>query len=200
MGTWSCRPYTIKQRLQLGHYTGMAHGIRHVLRTEGYGGLYRSFPVTLAANVPYGMIMVSTNEFLKHVLSSSGSSTEFDLHVSLMAGCGAGFVASAITTPLDRVKTRLQTQAMGNGTYGADSSACRKRTECRGPMTQARYLATTSSPARYVGWRDSLQSILRQEGAMGLCRGMLPRVMMHSPAVAISWTSYEGAKKYLSEM
>lgn len=193
---------TIKQRLQLGHYGGMAHGIRHVLANEGYSGLYRSFPVTLLTNVPYGMIMVSTNEFLKHLIKPDDDA--FDLTTSLTAGCGAGFVAAALTTPLDRVKTRLQTQSMGSGTYGMESvsAPCASRGECGGKLRQARLLATTGNVsqqqvAKYEGFNHALKSIVREEGAIGLCRGMMPRILMHSPAVAISWTAYEGAKKWL---
>lgn len=204
---------TIKQRLQLGHYGGMGHGLRHVLAHEGWPGLYRSFPVTLATNVPYGMIMVSTNEFLKALLRPDDPDT-FHLETSLTAGCGAGFVAAALTTPLDRVKTRLQTQSMGGGTYGVATAAepsvvvqgvkCDRHNECGSTLRQARYLATTSgsgsSVAKYAGWKDALKSIVREEGAVaGLCRGMVPRILMHSPAVAISWTAYEGAKKWLSQ-
>lgn len=192
---------TVKQRLQLGHYGGTTQGLRHVVRHEGWRGLYRSFPVTLATNVPYGAVMVSTNEFLKSILRPEGG---FDLRVSLAAGCGAGLVASALTTPLDRVKTRLQTQNMGHGTYGASSVAdldCREERRCRTRATQARMLATAtnldSTIVRYSGWRDALRTIVREEGAAGLFRGVLPRVLMHSPAVAISWTTYEGTKKWL---
>ena len=45
---------TIKQRLQLGHYQGMSDAIRNILQNEGPVGLYRSFPITLLTNLPYG--------------------------------------------------------------------------------------------------------------------------------------------------
>lgn len=207
---------TVKQRLQLGHYQGMWNGFSSIIQHEGYGGLYRSFPITLLTNLPYGMIMFSTNEFLKEVLNPDG---KFDLQSCLIAGCGAGFTASAITTPLDRVKTRLQTQAMGAvmesastspviSTEGftstststkagskatATSTPCGTRTTKCGKMI----IMQQSKIVKYEGWRDAFYSIVREEGFVGLFRGVAPRVMMHSPAVAISWTTYEGAKKWL---
>ena len=45
---------TIKQRLQLGHYQGMSDAVRKDLQNEGPVGLYRSFPITLLTNLPYG--------------------------------------------------------------------------------------------------------------------------------------------------
>lgn len=170
---------TIKQRLQLGHYEGMHNGLQNVIKYEGYIGLYRSFPVTLLTNVPYGMVMVSTNEFLKELMNPDG---HFNLESCLVAGCGAGFVAAAVTTPLDRVKTRLQTQTLGSG----------RTTKCGRPILLQQYPSI-----KYEGWRDALKSIIREEGHAGLFRGIAPRVMMHSPAVAISWTTYEGAKNWL---
>merc|ERR1712029_615534 len=59
---------TVKQRLQLGHYTGLFSAVQNIYTHEGMGSLYRSFPITLLSNVPYGIIMVVTNDFVKETL------------------------------------------------------------------------------------------------------------------------------------
>ena len=74
-------------------------------------------------NVPYGMIMMTTNEWLRGVLEDGlygfhehhhyGDEKPFHFATILFSGMGAGMVALAVTAPLDRVKTRLQTQRMG---------------------------------------------------------------------------------------
>ena len=185
---------TVKQRLQLGHYEGMYNGFQHILQHEGYIGLYRSFSITLVTNIPYGMIMVSTNEFLKEILNPEG---QFDLQTCLLAGSGAGFTASALTTPLDRVKTRLQTQTLGSVDIGTTAApvGTTRTTKC-GKVLMLQ--PPSASFVKYDGWRDALKSIMKEEGSIGLLRGIAPRVMMHTPAVAISWTTYESAKKWLS--
>ena len=43
---------TVKQRLQLGHSKGMWDCIRTMQRNEGMFSFYRSFPTTLAMNLP----------------------------------------------------------------------------------------------------------------------------------------------------
>ena len=95
---------------------------------KGWKGLFRSFPVTLLTNIPYGMIMMSTNEWLRGVLEDglygvhrrlhSGDENDhyerrYHFSTILLSGMGAGAFAAALTAPLDRVKTRLQTQRMG---------------------------------------------------------------------------------------
>ena len=187
---------TIKQRMQLGHYRGMGHAISYILHHEGWAGLYRSFGVTVLTNVPYGMIMVTTNEFLRDSIMnlkaarSHGSVHHqvLDIQTTMMAGCGAGAVAAGLTTPLDRVKTRLQTQEFANAKpmHQDAVKACPKA----GKRIQERL--------KYSGLIDAFGSIVKEEGYAGLWRGMAPRLMTHTPAVAISWTTYETAKRWLS--
>lgn len=171
---------TVKQRLQIGHYQGsMSFALRQMLQKEGVIALYRSFPITLFANVPYGMIMVSTNETLKQVLTHDNQ--PLTLSTTLLASSMAGFVASAATTPLDRIKTLLQTQQMAPACW---------------PLPPANCPQQSTQPV-VVNAAQALKQVLNQEGAIGLFRGIVPRVMSHTPAVAISWTTYETAKAAL---
>ena len=167
---------TIKQRIQLGHYNASVQtAIREIYFTEGIAAFYRSFPVTLATNVPYGMVMVSTHEWFKHAwMDPDVPAWKTVLAASSVAGC----VASAVTTPLDRIKTALQTQQL--------APTC----------LRAQGMCPLQPP---VNWRQAAQVIYQQEGAAGFFRGLLPRVMSHTPAVAISWTTYETAKQYLMQ-
>lgn len=192
---------TIKQRMQLGHYQSLRLAFKAILHTEGSAALYRSFPVTLATNVPYGMIMVSTHEQMKHWLSTTTATTFFSAPLQndigsdlltrqyttqtvVVASSVAGFVASAITTPLDRIKTALQTQAL-------------LPASCVSASSDSSALPKHCPKLRYKNWYEAAMWIYRHEGPTGFVRGMLPRVLSHTPAVAISWTTYETAKHYL---
>eukprot|EP00618_Florenciella_parvula_P006589 CAMPEP_0119505560 /NCGR_PEP_ID=MMETSP1344-20130328/26065_1 /TAXON_ID=236787 /ORGANISM="Florenciella parvula, Strain CCMP2471" /LENGTH=267 /DNA_ID=CAMNT_0007542027 /DNA_START=215 /DNA_END=1014 /DNA_ORIENTATION=- len=101
---------TVKQRLQLGYYRGIRHCVMHMARHEGFSAFYVALPTTLLMNLPFGAIMVTSNESLKTLLT--GPSGERDIFTYLAAGSGAGAIAAAATTPLDMIKTRLQTQHM----------------------------------------------------------------------------------------
>ena len=240
---------TVKQRMQLGHYEGMGHAFSSIVRGgaskgaagEGWTGLYRSLPVTVMTNLPYGMIMMTTNEWLRAAIEdglygvrgAEESSRERPFHFAtvLLSGMGAGTAASAATAPLDRIKTRLQTQRMGmaGGVSGVPQDGYRAAAileeraaaAARGESAVCPRVAVTNlksalagevsktipvSPgagasaaprAHYAGVREALASILAEEGPRGLFRGALPRVALHAPSVAISWTAYEAAKGWL---
>jgi solute carrier family 25 iron transporter 28/37 len=175
---------TMKQRMQLGYYKGgMTEAVTHILRKEGLKALYRSFPVTLATNIPYGMVMVSTNEFAKqelHHVSLFDSSTIPAWQTVLVASSVAGCLAATVTTPLDRIKTALQTQQLVPA--------------CQGSQPNCPVFAES---AKHATWKDVALHIYKHEGVPGFFRGILPRVLSHTPAAAISWTTYETAKHYL---
>ena len=50
---------------------------------------------------------------------------------------------------------------------------------------------------RPLGMVQMARRILQQEGARGFLRGVAPRMLVHAPSVAISWTAYEGVKALL---
>lgn len=170
---------TIKQRLQLGYYNGMTDAFKTMIKQEGAAGLYRALPVTLCTNIPYGAVMVTTNEHLREMIMKQTNAKTLDVRTTLLAGCGAGAVAAAVTTPLDRLKTRLQTQGLGV-VVGSNSKV------------------EIQSKPKYSGLVEAFQSIVKEEGYIGLFRGLAPRLMTHTPSVAVSWTVYEAMKLWLA--
>lgn len=195
---------TVKQRLQLGHYRGLGHALSTMIQNEGAISLVRSFPVTLATNIPYGIVMVGTNEFLKQQWTHNGDDA-LTLPILMGASSLAGLLASATTTPLDRIKTYLQTQQLTPACLLSSNPGHAPET-C--PLTGA--AGTSSSVGKTAGvarqqhkplvadWKQAALRIYRTEGTAGFFRGLTPRVLSHTPAVAISWTTYETAKKYLA--
>lgn len=285
----------IKQRLQLGYYQGLTHCAASIARTEGIRAFYLSLPVTLFMNIPYGGVMVAANESIKRLLCPSG---DYTLGTYLLAGSGAGAIAAAATTPLDLIKTRLQTQVVGpppgsaaavadgaavevtssrassgggrggggGGVGGADGGLGGKGGSGGGlgrgggsmggvsgphgpspppfhpsspyipplagaaaadgpprpggavvsPLAAPAAGALPSQPARghvtstdggclraertrlrYKGIVDAARQIHAAEGYAGFFRGVVPRLLVHTPSVAISWTTYETVKELL---
>jgi len=272
---------TIKQRMQLGYYQSTLQCFRNIVSTEGIQALYLSFPTTLAMNIPHGCFVVAINESAKKILNPSG---KYNISMSLLSGCIAGGVAAMITTPLDVIKTRLQTQDLLPCTlqktmnHAAANTAAATATTAtpsilhhnvvttkeagsmvsktihhnvttfclenvNKTLSTAPATATTSTPAAAAVpsssgastavrgyatlplpqpmannpvitpmngsvegnllWRNIQQvksivsRIYSTEGLVGFYRGAVPRMLTQAPAVAISWTVYEGLKSLL---
>ena len=177
---------TVKQRMQLGHYRSTWHCLRTVLKSEGFTPLYRAFPATLGMNVPYGCIMVAVNESAKKILNVSDQ--HYNFASSMIAGAIAGASAAAITTPLDVIKTRLQTQHL---------EPC-PSTVRAGLINNSIDEVLMISNKQPMGFMEIARNINVMDGWRGFFRGMTPRMISHAPAVAISWTAYEFLKNVLT--
>ncbi|OQO01596.1 hypothetical protein B0A48_12632 [Cryoendolithus antarcticus] len=159
----------IKQRMQLHGSTHrtLASCARTVFRNEGLRAFYVSYPTTLAMTVPFTALQFTAYESITKVMQRRRR-PGYDPLTHCAAGGLAGGVAAAATTPLDVVKTLLQT---------------------RGSSTEAeiRHARGLSSAAGII-WR--------REGAKGFFRGMKARVVTAAPSTAICWSAYEVAKAY----
>ncbi|CAO3654674.1 unnamed protein product [Mucor fragilis] len=93
--------------------------------------------------------------------------------MDLLTGSLAGGIAGAVTTPLDVVKTLLQTQPTEKG----------KKKD----MTAA----TTTTVKHYNGIVDGLIWNYKNQGLAGLFRGIGPRVFWTSLQSAIMFVIYE---------
>lgn len=222
---------TVKQRLQLGHYRGLLHCVRTIVKTEGLGSLFVSLPTTMAMNLPFGAVMVTANESLKEVLLGSplaSATGEHTIATHMVAGSGAGAIAAVATTPLDMVKTRLQTQDLGavsrptvsggavphaaprmpgqavtrqvvtiSVTAAGVGGAAAKAAKTAAAAADAAAAAAAGSMPRLTGMGEAAQAIYREAGMGGFTRGLVPRLLVSAPSVAVSWTAYECAKGFL---
>ncbi|KAI8086128.1 mitochondrial carrier domain-containing protein [Halteromyces radiatus] len=152
----------IKQRMQLKDSTfrSVRECARMVFAKEGFSAFYISLPTTLAMSVPFQSLQFATYEYFRKVLNPNGG---YDPTTHVIAGGLAGAIASSMTTPLDVVKTLLQT---------------------RGQSQDARIRGAT-------GFMDGFTIIKERYGLRGFFRGFKPRVLTHMPSAAISWSVYE---------
>lgn len=114
----------------------------------------------------------------------------------MMAGGAAGAIASACTTPLDVIKTLLNTQETGIGVTKGMKEAMLQvnihRILRTTTTTQMMHSNTNKLP------RSVLQ-IYRMAGPLGFFKGVEARVLYSMPATAICWTTYEFFKYILSQ-
>ncbi|KAI9654883.1 MAG: Fe(2+) transporter [Alyxoria varia] len=148
----------VKQRMQVhgSSYASIAQCARSVFRSEGLNAFYISYPTTLTMTIPFTATQFVAYESLSRVINPS---KDYDPFTHCVAGGLAGGVAAAVTTPLDVIKTLLQTR-------GAASDA---------EIRNAR------------GLRGAATIIKQRDGLTGFTRGMRPRIITTMPSTAICW-------------
>ena len=171
---------TIKQRMQadtsiMGHatpfgvpkYRNIVHCLLTVVREEGVRALYLSYPTTLLLNLPFQGLQFPLYEAFRRHFNPSG---QYSPATHILAGSLAGAIASAATTPVDNIKTMLQTRGV----------------------------ASDVEVRNVRGMRHAVHLIYRLNGLAGFWRGWLPRLLTNMPATAVCWTTYEYFKYLLS--
>lgn len=158
----------VKQRMQISttKYSNMVSCMSDIYRKEGFSTFYVSYPTTLIMNIPFAAVNFSIYDSTSKFLNPD---RKYDPLVHCVAGGLAGATAAALTTPLDVVKTVLQTK-------GAIAS----------PVA-----------ANLNSFMDGVRYVYNTNGMSGFARGMRPRIVANMPSTAICWTSYEMAKYYL---
>ncbi|GAB2230298.1 hypothetical protein Droror1_Dr00014559 [Drosera rotundifolia] len=161
----------IKTRLQLdrsGKYTGILHCGAEVARTEGVRALWKGLtPFATHLTLKYALRMGS-NAVLQGALRDERTGKVGDFG-RLVSGFGAGVVeALVIVTPFEVVKIRLQQQ--------------------KGLRPEL---------LKYKGPIHCVQSIIREEGILGLWSGAAPTVMRNGTNQAAMFTAKYTFDKFL---
>ncbi|XP_036961931.1 mitochondrial glutamate carrier 1 isoform X2 [Acanthopagrus latus] len=133
-----------------------------LLKTRGLAGLYRGAGATLMRDVPFSMIyfplFANLNALGQEIVDNVQTRAPF-WH-SFVAGCTAGSVAAVAVTPLDVIKTRLQTLQKGEG------------------------------EDTYRGIIDCTRRIMRREGPAAFLKGATCRALVIAPLFGIAQGVY----------
>lgn len=122
---WLCPSEVVKQQLQSGMFQSTTQAIQSIWGNKGLMGFYQGYTGALARDVPFRVAQltsyeVTKNLFLRLQQRNNPEKTELSTVDATICGAIAGTFSSAITTPLDRVKTLLMTDA----SYGGSVLAC----------------------------------------------------------------------------
>jgi solute carrier family 25 iron transporter 28/37 len=160
----------IKQRMQLqdSTYKTVRECARKIYAQEGLIAFYISLPTTLGISIPFQSIQFATYEYFRKKINSKGG---YDPKPHMLAGAIAGATASSITTPLDVVKTLLQTRGTSNDPRIRNAK----------------------------GLWDATKIVYDYYGYKGFLRGYKPRVLTNMPSTAISWSVYEYFKWFMMD-
>ncbi|KAK1652101.1 hypothetical protein QYE76_069906 [Lolium multiflorum] len=148
-----------------GYYNGMFHAGRSILRDHGLKGLYAGYGSTLARDVPFAGLMVTFYEGLKD-LTEYGKRKylpDSDLQVSnSFEGLVLGGLSGGFSAYLTTPLDVIKTRLQVQG-----------------------------STTRYDGWLDAIKKTWASEGASGLFKGSVPRIIWYIPASAFTFMAVE---------
>nr|XP_018874037.2 mitochondrial glutamate carrier 2 isoform X1 [Gorilla gorilla gorilla] len=105
-----------------------------LLRTQGLAGLYKGLGATLLRDIPFSIIYFPLFANLNNLGFNELAGKASFAH-SFVSGCVAGSVAAVAVTPLDVLKTRIQTlkKGLGEDIYSGITDCARKLWIQEGP-------------------------------------------------------------------
>jgi hypothetical protein len=156
------------------NYRGMVDATKSIVQTEGWGAMFYGYRATLVRDLPFSALQLAFYEKLRAGAQRLAGQSSHDLSLTweILTGALAGGMAGVITTPLDVVKTRIQTQSPSSEGGGAhiDNSTVR-----------------------------ALRSIFATEGIRGIFAGVGPRLVWTSTQSSIMLLVYQTTIKLLDE-
>jgi len=169
----------VKTRLQFDgavagaarQYSGSLNCAMSLLRTEGLQALFKGLPPALLRQSTYGSLRYGLYTPIRDFLNS-GNQGSATLWQKVVAGASAGAVASAIANPTDLIKVRMQTDGMSSG-------------------------AAVSK--KYSGVVHCFSTTLREEGIVGLWRGVGPTMGRATALAAAELSAYDEVKLQLRQ-
>lgn len=162
------------------NYKNLRDTITTVIKTEGLGALLFGYKATLARDLPFSALQFAFYEkFRQWAFKIEGKDTGTDdlsLVSEIYTGACAGGLAGIITTPLDVVKTRVQTQQPSNVSLTASTKPLK--------LSGSLFL--------------SLKTVYFSEGFLGFFSGVGPRFVWTSVQSSIMLLLYQMALRALN--
>ena len=168
---WVCPSEVVKQQTQAGMYANTGEAIKGIFAKKGIGGFYQGYLGSLARDVPFRVAQLVSYELTKnfYVRLKKDGDSGDDVNLSAAESAICGALAGSFSAAITSPLDRIKTLLM------TDSAA---------------YGGTVGSCISKI-WRD--------EGVAGLCQGMVPRVVLIAPSVAIFFIAYEQVQQRLSD-
>lgn len=207
------------------NYRGTLDAARTIYTKEGGSALFHGYQATICRDLPFSALTFFFYEFFKSQARSYKGSHDIGFGLETTTGALAGGLAGALTTPLDVVKTRIQTQhpdqdptrvsisgsPRSKGQTGtiplskASSSSSNKSNPGFQPIQQIRHISaaspstTSPSPSSFALTTSNpflgLGQIYRHEGLVGMFRGIGPRTAWTAAQSSIMLVIYENMLK-----
>lgn len=173
-----------KMNKKLFGYDNVRDAVIKMNKFEGKSVFYSGYSATLLRDLPFSAIQFALYEKFRQISCQLAAKKDDQLGVleELIVGGLAGGIAGAVTTPLDVVKTRLQTN-MSQVVITNETTA--KSTDCPQPANQN--LFTT------------FKNFYKREGFLKMFGGVGPRILWSSVQSSIMLYIYQTILKQMHE-
>lgn len=202
------------------NYRGTIDAARTIARTEGFSALFHGYKATLWRDLPFSALQFAFYEELRDRAKRYMGSNNIGLMLEIATAASAGGMAGVLTTPLDVVKTRIQTQH--NDTLPGTTSppkaslspaASSKHTipaKSSKPLPPHNRPISTSSPSTTLKAHGAatldtssvltgLKIIYKTEGIAGWFRGVGPRAVWTSVQSGTMLVLYQTLLRYFEQ-
>lgn len=95
-----------------GHFNGTLDAFVKISRTEGIKSLWSGLPPTLVMAVPATVVYFTLYDQLRHKFHLWSGSYEQPIWVPMLAGSGARVLAVTVISPLELVRTKMQSKRL----------------------------------------------------------------------------------------
>jgi len=203
------------------NYRSTIDAARTIARTEGYSALFHGYKATLWRDLPFSALQFAFYEEERGWAKKYMGSNNIGLPLEIATAATAGGMAGVITTPLDVVKTRIQTQHNGPSPASpaapkvslSPASATKHAPSIQSitprSTTQSRPISTSSPSttlkAHGAATLDTssvitgLKIIYKTEGVAGWFRGVGPRAVWTSVQSGTMLVLYQTLLRYFEE-
>jgi hypothetical protein len=202
------------------NYRGTIDAARTIARVEGFSALFHGYKATLWRDLPFSALQFAFYEELRDRAKRHMGSNNIGLTLEIATAASAGGMAGVITTPLDVVKTRIQTQHNDtlsgstntpktplSPTTSAKHSTSTNRTK---PLPPHNRPISTSSPSTTLRTHGAatldtssvmtgLKIIYKTEGVAGWFRGVGPRAVWTSVQSGTMLVLYQTLLRYFEQ-
>lgn len=203
------------------NYRSAIHAARTIAKSEGFGALFYGYKATLWRDLPFSALQFAFYEEERGWAKRYMGSNNIGLPLEILTAATAGGMAGVITTPLDVVKTRIQTQHNDTPAPAASSkshlaplspqSSSKHSTSSKSDSSppQKRPIST-SSPSTALRNHGAatldtssvvkgLRIIYRTEGVAGWFRGVGPRGVWTSVQSGTMLVLYQTLLRWFEE-
>lgn len=146
-------------------YTSVFNALARVVREEGVTTLWRGTLPTVGRAMVLNMAQLATYDQAKEVILKSGVVGD-NIGAHALASTCSGFIATAVSIPLDNAKTKVQNMKVVNGV------------------------------PEYAGMMDALSKTARQDGVLSLWRGFTPYFLRLGPHTILTFICLEQLKGF----